>query len=215
MGFEQGSFGTGYTLGKLLLNCLGCCSSTRGILNISSRKRLVGAAVFLSLGVNLCSGSASISKSTINCFTFCYKINSFGFLSSLVSQVSWRNSGKPFKLTGKREVIHIVNTQFNCLLSGTNLETSRALLHFSLRCQGQFRNWEENFRDRIQCCHLPTCRHSALLCQGVTFGKTTRDFWIKAFFFPASISESGRWGEANKSPNLKCVGPDCCIKQIV
>lgn len=72
------------------------CSSIRGILNISSRKRLVVAPVFPSLGLNLCSGSASVSESTINSFAFCYKINSFGFQSFLVSQVSWRNSGKPF-----------------------------------------------------------------------------------------------------------------------
>jgi len=143
-------------------------------------------------------------------FCFCFQMHgrqlclvleshSFWFQTHLVSKVNWRNSGKPRGLLIKqRRVNNIVNTLFRCLQRSRSLKISRTLLHFSLRCQGQFRNWEENFRNRNLCCHITTYHDSAVLRRGVTLGKTTDDFWKCACFSFLVETESGRWVGVNK-----------------
>lgn len=139
-------------------------------------------------------------------FFFCFQIHcqqlcivlwnhSLWFQTCLVSKVSWKNSGKPGVLLIKqRKVNNIPNTLFRCLQSRVSLKILKVLLHFSLRCQSQFRNWEKNVRNKNLCCHSLAFHDSALLCQRVTFGKTTDDFWK---FFPFSSflveTKSGSW----------------------
>lgn len=116
-------------------------------------------------------------------FCFCFQIHcqqlclmlwnhSLWFQTCLVSEVSWKISGKSGVLLIKqRKVNNIADMFFRCLQSRLSLKILEVLLHFSLRCHGQFRNWEKNIRNKNLCCHIPTCHDSAMLWQGVIFGK--------------------------------------------